>query len=253
MPVKDSTRRFSSRVQNYIRYRPGYPPEVIELLKNECGLTATSVIVDIGSGTGILTRILLENGNSVFAVEPNPDMRAAAESALTHYSTFTSVNGTAEAMSLAEHSVNLVIAAQAAHWFERNKARREFVRILKPGGWTVLLWNERQTDTTPFLRDYEGLLLKYGTDYQEIRHERTTAEIADFFAPASFEERVFENVQDFDYSGVEGRLLSSSYVPMAGHPTYGPMISELQRIVDSHQQNGRVRFEYLTRVYYGQL
>lgn len=253
MPVKDATRRFSSRVQNYIRYRPGYPPEVIELLKNECSLTSKSMIADIGSGTGILTRLLLERGNPVFAVEPNPDMRAAAERALRHFPGFTSVDGTAESTSLAERGVDLVIAAQAAHWFERDKARREFVRILKPGGWTVLLWNERQTDTTPFLRDYEELLLKYGTDYQEIRHERTTAEIADFFAPASFQERVFENVQDFDYAGVEGRLLSSSYVPVAGDSSYEAMISELQRIFDSYQQNGRVRFEYLTRVYYGQL
>ena len=211
------------------------------------------MIADIGSGTGILTRLLLERGNPVFAVEPNPDMRAAAERALRHFPGFTSVDGTAESTSLAERGVDLVIAAQAAHWFERDKARREFVRILKPGGWTVLLWNERQTDTTPFLRDYEELLLKYGTDYQEIRHERTTAEIADFFAPASFQERVFENVQDFDYAGVEGRLLSSSYVPVAGDSSYEAMISELQRIFDSYQQNGRVRFEYLTRVYYGQL
>jgi SAM-dependent methyltransferase len=253
MPAKDSTKRFSSRVQNYVRYRPGYPLQLIGLLRNQCGLTPDSVIADIGSGTGILTRMLLENGNSVFAVEPNPDMRAAAGTALANYSNFTSVNGTAEATSLAERSADLVMAAQAAHWFERDKARREFVRILKPGGWTVLLWNERQTDTTPFLRDYEGLLLKYGTDYQEIRHERTTAEIADFFAPASFKEWIFENAQDFDYTGVEGRLLSSSYVPTAGDPTYEPMISALRGIFDSYQQNGRVRFEYLTRVYYGQL
>jgi SAM-dependent methyltransferase len=253
MAVKDATQRFSSRVGNYVLYRPGYPPRVIELLKNECGLTSDSVIADAGSGTGIFTRMLLENGMCVYGVEPNPEMRAASETALARYPGFRSVDGTAEATSLGDRRVDFVTAAQAAHWFDRDKARREFIRILKPGGWTVLLWNERQIDTTPFLREYERLLLTYGTDYQEIRHERTTAEIADFFAPAGFQSRVFENFQEVDYYGAEGRLLSSSYIPMAGDSKYELMISEMRRIFDSHHQNGRVRFEYLTRVYYGQL
>jgi SAM-dependent methyltransferase len=253
MPVRDATQRFSSRVENYIRYRPAYPPQILELLKSECGLTSSSAIADIGSGTGILTRMLLENGNPAFGVEPNPDMRAAAESALAHYPEFTSADGTAEATSLQDRSVDFVTAAQAAHWFDRDYARREFVRILKPGGWSVLVWNERQTDATPFLREYEHLLLEYGTDYQEIRHERMTAEIADFFAPSSFRTAIFENAQDFDYAGAEGRLLSSSYTPQPADDNYEFMISELRRIFYSHQQNGRVRFVYLTRLYYGQL
>ena len=173
MAVKDSTQRFSSRVGNYVRYRPAYPSAVLDLLKNECGLNAASVIADIASGTGIFTRMLLENGNRVFGVEPNADMRKAGEEFLRGYSQFTSVAGTAEATTLADHSVDLVTAAQAAHWFDREQARREFIRICRPGGWTVLLWNERRTGSTPFLRDYEQLLLEYGTDYQEVRYERT--------------------------------------------------------------------------------
>src|SRR5271170_7373092 len=150
MPVKNATQRFSSRVDNYVRYRPGYPSEVLDLLKKTCGLTADSVIADVASGTGIFTRILLENGNRVFGVEPNADMRRAGEEYLASYERFTSVAGTAEATSLPDHSVDIVTAAQAAHWFDRAKARAEFVRILKSGGWAVLIWNERQTDTTPF-------------------------------------------------------------------------------------------------------
>jgi ubiquinone/menaquinone biosynthesis C-methylase UbiE len=196
---------------------------------------------------------LLENGNSVFGVEPNPDMRAGAESTLAHYPRFTSVHGRAEASSLQGRSVDFVTAAQAAHWFDREQARREFVRILNPGGWTVLLWNERQTHTTPFLREYERLLLKYGIDYQEVRHERMTAAMADFFAPSSFRTAVFENAQEFDYAGAEGRLLSSSYTPQPTDDNYESMITELRQIFYSHQQNGRVCFEYLTRLYYGQL
>src|SRR5271166_831925 len=177
MQVKDATQRFSSRVDNYVRYRPGYPTEVLELLKNECGLTSDSVIADIASGTGIFTRMLIENGNHVFGVEPNDDMRRAGEQFLRSYSGFSSIAGMAEATTLPGHSVDMVTAAQAAHWFDREKARREFVRICRPGGWTVLLWNERRTSSTPFLRAYEQLLVQYGTDYQDVRSERTTEQI----------------------------------------------------------------------------
>ena len=253
MPVKDATQRFSSRVDNYVRYRPGYPPEVLELLKSECGLTPDSVIADIASGTGIFTRMLAENGNRVFGVEPNDKMRRAGERLLESYSGFRSIAGTAETTTLADHSVDIVTAAQAAHWFDREKARREFIRILKPGGWLVLLWNERRTDSTPFLREYEHLLLAYGTDYREVRHERTTAEIADFFSPSPFRSSTLEMRQEVDYAGLEGRLLSSSYTPTSDHANYDAMLRELRRIFDAHQIDDRVSLDYNTLVYYGQL
>jgi len=253
VPVSNPTERFSSRVNDYVLYRPGYPAEVLELLTTECGLTSQSVIADIASGTGIFTRMLLENGNRVVGVEPNDDMRKAGESFLATYPNFTSVAGTAEETKLADHSVDFVTAAQAAHWFHRERARKEFVRILRPGGWTVLIWNERQTDTTPFLRAYERLLLEFGTDYQDVRHERTTDAIDSFFAPSPFESRVFAVRQEFDYDGVKGRLLSSSYAPAAGHPGHEPMLRELRRIFDTYQENGRAAFDYTTRVYYGRL
>jgi len=253
MPVKDATQRFSSRVENYVRFRPGYPPEVFELLQRECGLAPDSVIADIASGTGIFTRMLAENGNRVFGVEPNDKMRRAGERLLESYSGFTSIAGTAEATTLPDHIVDIVAAAQAAHWFDREKARREFVRILKPGGWLVLLWNERRTDSTPFLREYEHLLLSYGTDYQEVRHERTTAEIADFFSPSPFRSRNLEMRQEVDYTGLEGRLLSSSYTPTSDHANYDTMLRELRRIFDAHQIDDRVSLDYNTLVYYGRL
>jgi len=253
VPAKNATQRFSSRVKDYRRYRPGYPQEVIALLKTECGMTPDFVVADLASGTGIFTRMLLENGNRVFGVEPNPDMRAAGEEFLAGYSNFTSVAGSAESTTLPAHSVDLVTAAQAAHWFDRAKARHEFVRILKPGGWTVLIWNERKTDGTAFLGAYEQLLLTYGTDYREVRHERTTAEIADFFSPSQFRSQTFAMRQDFDYPALEGRLLSSSYTPQPGHPSYEPMLGKLRQIFDAHQVNGRVSLDYDTRVFYGQL
>jgi len=253
MPASDATQRFSSRVDNYVRYRPGYPHEIFELLKNECGLTSDSIIADVAFGTGIFTKLLLENGNRVFGVEPNADMRAAGESFLSGYTRFTSIAGTAEVTTLADHSVDFVTAAQAAHWFDLKKARQEFIRITKPGGWSVLLWNERSIDSSPFLRAYEEVLLNFGTDYKEVRHERTTETIHEFFSPAPFQSRMFDNYQEIDYAGLEGRLLSSSYTPSVDHPNHQPMLTELRRIYDAHHVKGNVVLEYKTRVYYAQL
>jgi SAM-dependent methyltransferase len=253
MPASNATSRFSDRVENYVRYRPGYPPEVLQTLKSECGLAPQHIVADIASGTGIWTRMLLENGNRVFGIEPNDEMRQAGERLLASFAGFTSVAGTAEATRLSDQSVDFVTAAQAAHWFDRERARREFLRILKPGGWLVLLWNQRHTDTTPFLRGYEQLLLTYGTDYQDVRHENTMGALNQFFDPAPYQERSFGMRQEFGYEGLEGRLLSSSYAPGPDHPQHAPMLRELRRIFEAHAVEGRVAFEYVTRLYYGRL
>ena len=252
MPALNSTQRFSSRVDNYIRYRPGYPPELMEVLTRECSLRPESVISDIGSGTGLLSRMFLENGNVVYGIEPNPDMRQAGEQWLASYSRFHSIAGTAEDTTLPDRSMDFVTAAQAAHWFDREKARPEFIRILRPGGWTALVWNERCIDT-PFLRDYEQLLLTYATDYEQVRHEHTTASIDYFFSPAPFQSCTFDNRQEFDYTALEGRLLSSSYTPQNDEPRHAPMLQELRKIFELHNQHGRVFFAYKTRLYYGRL
>jgi SAM-dependent methyltransferase len=250
---KSPTTRFSDRVENYALYRPGYPPEVLDLLRKECSLRPSHIIADIASGTGLFTRLLLQNGNSVFAVEPNDEMREMGLHQLSNYDRLVSIAGAAEKTTLRSASVDFVTAAQAAHWFDLPRARAEFLRILKPGGWCVLIWNERVTDATPFLRDYENLLLDYGTDYKEVRHERTTSVIHQFFAPAPSQERVFNLRQEFDYEGLVGRLLSSSYAPLADHPNHEPMMQELRRIFDLHATSGMAAFEYRTRVYYGKL
>ena len=253
MPASDATSRFSDRVDNYVRYRPGYPEQALQVLKKECGLTPNQVMADVASGTGIWTRVLLGNGNRVYGVEPNAEMRKAGERFLAEFPRFTSVTGTAEATTLADEAVEFVTAAQAGHWFDRERARREFVRILKPGGWLVLLWNERVTDSTPFLREYEELLLTYGTDYAEVRHEGTTDEVHQFFDPAGFQERVFDLRQELDCAGIEGRLLSSSYAPGPSHANYQAMLSDVRRIFERHAVGGQAAFDYKTRVYVGQL
>lgn len=243
--------RFSSRVDTYVRFRPSYPKQIIATMERECGLTRESVIADIASGTGIFTKLLLDHGNRVFGVEPNAEMRRASEELLGGYSNFTSVNGTAEATTLQDKCVDFVTAAQAGHWFDRRKSGQEFARILKRGGWAVLVWNERKTDSTSFLRDYEDLLLRYGTDYNEVRHEHTV--VGEFFDPRPYEERTFPLQQVFDYEGLEGRLMSSSYAPGPGHPSHVPMLRELRRIFERHQRNGKVAIEYSTRMFYGRL
>jgi SAM-dependent methyltransferase len=248
-----SVERFSSRVANYVRYRPGYPKEVLELLKKECGLTSDSLIADIGSGTGKSAEIFLQNGNFVIGVEPNAGMRAAAESLFANYRNFKSGDGTAEATGLTSSTIDFVITGQAFHWFDPIKSRAEFKRILKAGGWVVLIWNERQVDTTPFLRAYEQLLLTLDTDYRVVRQENATAAIERFFSPKQPRLAVFPNAQEFDFESLKGRLLSSSYTPEPAHPGFGPMLTRLKEIFDEHEEAGVVRFEYDTRVFYEQL
>jgi len=214
-------------------------------------LQRDSVVADIASGTGIFTRLLLENGGRVFGVEPNADMRQAGEEYLAEFPNFTSVSGTAEQTGLPDHSVDLVTAAQAAHWFDREKALREFQRILRPGGYLALLWNDRRLDSTAFDREYEQMLLDYGTDYPEVK--RLDNETGKFFGSFKCDLRVLPNFQDFDYEALKGRLLSSSYAPQIGHPSHVPMLAELRRIFDAYQHGGLVRMEYDTKLYFGQL
>ena len=245
--------RFSNRAENYAKYRPGYPAEIITILKSECGLTEASILADVGSGTGILAELFLRNGNSVFAIEPNPPMRLFAERDLRKFPNFVSIEATAEETTLEPDSVDFITAGQAFHWLDRGKAKREFTRILKPGGWVVLIWNERRLDSSPFLRDYEDLLLRYGTDYEKVRHENVASEIDEFYAPETFELRSVENVQHFDFDSLKGRTCSSSYTPEPGDSRFEPMISELEEIFNARNINGIVNFEYDTRIYYGRL
>jgi SAM-dependent methyltransferase len=245
--------RFDDRVENYVAYRPKYPAGVIEFLRGELGLTPDAMVADVGSGTGILSELLLGAGCQVVGVEPNDAMRAAAESRLKSCAEFRSVKGTAEATTLEDASADFITAAQAFHWFDAERARAEFRRILKPGGRVVLVWNMRRTDATPFLRDYENLLREFGTDYAQVNCEQISeGRIAEFFA-GEFRSKAFDNFQSFDFAGLRGRLLSSSYVPLEGHAKFEPMLEALRRLFDTHQRDGRVRVEYDTKVYYGKL
>lgn len=237
-----------------IKYRPSYPPEVVATLVAECGLTADSIVADVGSGTGILTRLFLENGNRVFGIEPNREMREAAEKLLTEDKRFASVAGSAEETGLLSASVDLIVAGQAFHWFDRDRARAEFLRILRPGGWVALVWNEREIDSSAFLADYEAMLKRHATDYHWVNHTLLTDDVLlRFYAPGAFQLSRFRNSQQFDFNGLKGRCLSSSYAPNVGQPGHKAMIAELKEIFEKHQTDGSVAFDYVTNLYHGRL
>jgi SAM-dependent methyltransferase len=250
----DATRRFSNRVEDYIKYRPHYPRAVVGLLGDECGLTHDSLVADVGSGTGILSELFLQNGNRVYGVEPNREMREAGERLLSAYENFVSVDGRAEATTLADGSVDFVTAGQAFHWFDPEAARREFVRVLRPGGWAVLLWNSRRMEGTPMREEYERLLLEYGTDYKEVSSRWAAGEpINLLFGAGRFRTKSFDNGQVLDFDEFKGRLASASYAPVPGHPNHEPMMRELAALFERHQRDGRIVVEYDTEVFYGQL
>lgn len=250
MTPRDPTERFSDRVDDYVRYRPHYPTAVRDYLRDEAGLTAAATVADVGSGTGILSEPFLKNGNRVFGVEPNAAMRAAAEALLAHYPNFVSVDGTAEATTLPDDHVDFVTAGQAFHWFDQDKARAEFRRILRPEGVVALVWNTRDVAGSPFMQQFEALMARYGTDYHEVCHKGDEAALHAFFAD-DVRQATFANEQLFDLEGLKGRTLSSSYAPLAGHPNHAPLTAALEDLFQRHAENGRIRFLYRTKLYVG--
>ncbi len=246
--MPDSTppeQRFSDRVENYVRYRPSYPPQVFELLGE------ARVMADVGSGTGLSAEMFVRAGKTVFGIEPNRAMRHAAERLLGFHENFHSIDACAHSTTLPDHSVDLIIAAQAFHWFNTPETRVEFSRILQPEGCIALIWNERKLDATPFLRDYEALLVKYATDYAQVRHENIDPAALDRFFIGPYSTHSFPNEQQFDFEGLRGRLMSSSYAPTEGSVQHERMIAALRQIHDRHQIAGQVRFEYNTVVNLG--
>jgi SAM-dependent methyltransferase len=248
--MDNSTTRFGDRVEDYVKYRPHYPQEVLPYLREKYVFDPSWEVADIGSGTGISTELFLCHQNRVFAVEPNTEMRGKAEELLGSDPHFVSINGTAEATGLPAGSVRLVVAGQAFHWFDPVKSRAEFVRILSPGGVVVLIWNDRLADTE-FEKAYDALIESHAKDYKTSNHRNLVdLQIEAFYRPASCALKHFPNEQLFDFEGLKGRLLSSSYMPKTG-PGYASMLEDLRRLFDRYQHDGRVRVGYSTNVYSG--
>lgn len=270
----DPKARFDDRVEAYVRHRPGYPDEVVRYLEQLVLAAPGMTVADVGCGTGISSALFVRHGYDVVGVEPNEAMRRAAEGRPPESpaappradegdpvvpgprrpGTFRTVAGSAEATTLPADSVDLAVAGQAFHWFDRAAAKAECRRILRPGGGAALFWNTRLLAGSRFAEAYEALLVEFGTDYAAVRHDGVgPAAIAEFFAPAAVASARFPNAQRFDYAGLEGRLLSSSYVPGPGHPRHRPMLAALRRVFDECQVDGAVVMAYETEVYAGRL
>ena len=248
---QNPTKRFSNRVDDYVRYRPGYPPAVTDCLRAETGLDVSSHVADVGSGTGILSRLLLDTGGHVYGVEPNAAMRAAAERDMGGHDNFTSVDGCAEATTLEDNSIDLVTVAQAFHWFDRDRTHDEFARILTPGGYVALLWNTRLTDANTFMRDYEQLLVDHAVDYGSVDHRHTSRGVESFFSEVT--RRAFEFTERLTFAQSCGRTLSASYVPAEGHPGHDIIIDALHNAFTASESDGRVDYVYETELYLGNL
>ncbi|MDZ7653575.1 MAG: class I SAM-dependent methyltransferase [Burkholderiaceae bacterium] len=247
------TERFSDRAQAYAAARPGYPQEIATALVRAFDLPPAAVVADLGSGTGLSCEPFLRAGLTVIGVEPNDAMRAAGERQLAAFAAFRSVKGTAEATALPDASVDLVIAAQAAHWFEPRAAGQEAKRILKRPPHAALVWNDRVSSGDPFAEGYEALLVEHGgEEYARVRHRHAQHDlVVAFFGHAGYRELRFANPTLLDFGTLAQRLNSASYVPNADSPGHAPMMAALRELFETTQLDGRVAMVYETRVFCG--
>ncbi len=254
MPIADPTKRFSDRVENYIKYRPSYPNEVLAFLADRCELTSSSTIADIGSGTGIFSGLLLAHGYKVHGVEPNDAMREAAIRQFADDHNFIPITGTAEQTTLPPNSIDLVVCAQAFHWFDAEKTKTEFKRILKDGGNVALIWNNRDAETDEFSKAYEGLLKQDSVDYNKVNHRNINdINFKAFFKDGMYEAVKYPNVQGFDEDGLLGRAFSSSYVPAEDTEEGKKFKGLLKDLFAKYNSKGQVSFYYQTEVYLGKV
>lgn len=267
--MKKTPHRISRLVDNYIQYRPRYPGAVLRLLQAECTLTSRHRIADIGSGTGFLSELFLKNGNPVTGIEPDPDMRRGGEYVLRDYPNFSSLPGAAEDIPLADRSVDFITVGQAFHWFDLERAKVEFVRILAPQGWVVLVWNIQRPSGTPFLDALQGfwederfwkrLSVRRSRQVQRARSLRLNPELVrvellePLFDPGAYQQATFDNPMICDFEGLKGRVLSNRSALDETDPGYEDMLAALEGIFQAHQVDGRVTIEHDTRVVYGRL
>lgn len=248
-----NTELFSNRADFYVRYRPHYPTEIIPFLKNEIGLRNEWIIADIGSGTGISSELFLENGNSLFAVEPNKEMREFAEKAFKGNTLFHSIDGKAEDTTLPTHSIDMLTASQAFHWFDMDAAKKEFQRIAKKNAYLVLIWNIRNPNCK-FQQAYDDMLTQYAPGFLEVSQRNADEKmIHQFFAPQEVKKHSFSNPQSLNFDELKGRLLSTSYVPLKGNLNHKLILNRLQNIYDEFKVDGQITFEYICKLYYGKI
>jgi ubiquinone/menaquinone biosynthesis C-methylase UbiE len=242
--------RFSRKAEAYAKYRPTYPKEIIGILNSQIKFSKDRIVADVGSGTGILSRIFLDNGNFVYGIEPNNEMRSFAEKDLTKYPKFVSLNRLAENTGLPNLSVDLVTAGQALHWFDREKARLEFFRILKPGGYVMIIYNERKKQDG-MMDDYDAIVDRNASKSEAPDIDAPYLE--KFFASKDYKEYTVSNEQILDFEGLVGRASSASYLPSKDDPGFDSLVKDLKKLFDSYQKNGSITLQYQTILFLGQI
>ena len=255
MTAIDPKQVFSARVHDYIKSRPGYPSQVIDTLVQGCGLCPGWRVADIGSGTGLLARLFLDFGCTVWGVEPNEEMRQAGEQILAGYPAFRSQPGSAEATGLADGSLDLVCAGMAFHWFDARRARDEFQRILAPGGWVALVWNRMLTGPVPFMQQFTGLILEYAPGWTETRRRDGSGSGLDLpgFFRGVYQRTAFPLEQQLDWDSLYRRALSIAHLPPSDDLAHPALRTRLHDIFERYQDHGLVEIQYETELYYAQL
>jgi ubiquinone/menaquinone biosynthesis C-methylase UbiE len=253
LPDTTSKNRFSDRVANYVKYRPGYPDDLIDFIVQQTNLSGDKIIADIGSGTGISAKLFLEKNYTLYGVEPNEPMRQAAEEYLRPFPKFQSINGSAENTNLPGNCIDLIICAQAFHWFNNRETKNEFIRIAKENASLTLIWNDRKANE-PFQQAYEKVIQDFSIDYNEVTHRNISEEqVRSFFHPHPVAIKTFYYAQQFDWEGFLGRVVSSSYMPDEKHPNYPQMKEALADIYHTFNKDGFVTFAYDTKLYFGKI
>ena len=227
--MTESANRFTGRVGDYERYRSRYPSQVIDILKNRCGLLPEHHVADVGAGTGMLSELFLQHGNSVVAIEPNDEMRAVCEQLASAWPGLLVKKGTAEETGLETASVDFVTAGRAFHWFDASRTKPEFRRILRPGSWVVLATNSRvRNDSTQSLA-YEAVLREHGTDYAANRKRyEIDATIEEFFRDGEVFKEEIAGEQRLTLEELVGFTQSLSVSPDPSHPKYDGMQAALR-------------------------
>ena len=258
----NSTTRFTGRSKQYVKYRPSYPPQVLSHLRETIGWSQEKRIADVGAGTGIFTKLILEQGNEVVAIEPNDDMRSELMEQLQSYVTEQNTqhsnklsvrNGSAEMTGLSDHSVDGIVCAQSFHWFDQKRARAEFIRVLKPQADVVLLWNQRDVQASQFVRDYESLFMQYGEQYNAVKHKQMNVDVLTSFFGRKPQLVSFYYEQPLEYEQLIGRIQSSSFSITEQDTRYEAFMNDIKAIFSRHEQAGIVKMIYRTDVYWGKL